>query len=280
MIGLRSSETLPGIRLTAAELLALRDEGREPARHRPATRKPGAMPARTEGAGMDLREIRAYVAGDDPRRIDPAATARTGQPHIRSLHEDRDDTTLLIADFRAPMLWGTGAALRSVRGAHHLARTGWQAVLRGGSVAALTVTGDGLAELPGAAGDRHMAGIASLLALQHDRALGDPAPHPQTPPLTEALAHAARLAPAGGRVLLATAPGEWRNAEAALSRLARRRVVTIALILDEIECTAPRGVLAVSDGRASRLARLALPDLTDECARLRAIGTRPVELQP
>ncbi|RJE83514.1 DUF58 domain-containing protein [Paracoccus onubensis] len=230
---------------------------------------------------MDLREIRAYVAGDDPRRIDPAATARTGHPHIRSLHEDRDDTTLLIADFRAPMLWGTGTALRSVRGAYHLARAGWQAVLRGGSVAALTVTGDGLAELPGAAGDQHMAGIAKLLALQHDRALNDGASgNPGRPPLAEALARAARLAPAGGRVLLATAPGEWRDAEAALSRLARRRTVTIALMLDEIECTPPRGVLAVSDGRASRLARLALPDLAGECARLRAIGTRPAEVQP
>ncbi len=276
MTGLRLSEALPGIRLTEAELLALRDEGVAPNRHRPATRKPGAVPARMEGAGMDLREIRAYVAGDDPRRIDPAATARTGHPHIRSLHEDRDDATLLIADFRAPMLWGTGTALRSVRGAYHLARAGWQAVLRGGSVAALTVTGGGLAELPGAAGDRHMAGIAKLLALQHDRALSDPG----RPPLTEALAHAARLAPAGGRVLLATAPGEWRDAEAALSRLARRRIVTIALMLDEIECKAPRGVLAVSDGRASRLARLALPDLAGECARLRAIGTRPAEVQP
>ena len=281
MIGLRSSEAIPGIRLTAAELLALRDEGPAPNRHRPATRKPGAMPARMEGAGMDLREIRAYVAGDDPRRIDPAATARTGHPHIRSLHEDRDDTTLLIADFRAPMLWGTGTALRSVRGAYDLARAGWQAVLRGGSVAALTVTGDGLAELPGAAGDRHMAGIANLLALQHDRALHDGASrNPGRPSLAEALAHAARLAPAGGRVLLTTAPGEWREAETALSRLARRRVVTITLMLDEIECTAPRGVLAVSDGRASRLARLAVPDLTQECTRLRAIRTRPVEVRP
>ena len=128
----------PGIRLTAAELLALRDQAPDRGRHRPLTRRAGAVPARTPGAGMDLREIRAYVAGDDPRRLDPAATARTGHPHIRSLHEDRDDTILLVADFRAPMLWGTGAALRSVRAARHLAQAGWRVTGRGGSVAALT----------------------------------------------------------------------------------------------------------------------------------------------
>lgn len=266
----------PGIRLTAEELLALRDEVPGPGRHRPATRRPGMAPARMEGAGMDLREIRAYVAGDDPRRIDPAATARTGLPHIRSLHEDRDDTTLLIADFRAPMLWGTGSALRSVRAARYLARTGWQAVLRGGSTAALTVSGEGLAEIPGTTGDRHMASIVHMLAAQHGRALASPG----TPSLTEALAHAARLAPAGGRVLLATAPGEWRSAEAALSRLARRRKVTVALILDEIELNAPRPVLGISDGRASRLARLTVPDLSAETARLRSLGTTPQEINP
>ena len=104
MVAIAGLPDSPGIRLHDTELLALRDEMAGPQRLRPATRRPGATPARLEGAGMDLREIRAYVVGDDPRRLDPAATARTGQPHIRSLHEDRDDTTLLIADFREPML--------------------------------------------------------------------------------------------------------------------------------------------------------------------------------
>lgn len=276
MVALADLPDLPGVRLHAAELLALRDEVRVPQRHRPATRRPGAAPARLEGAGMDLREIRAYVAGDDPRRLDPAATARTGQPHIRSLHEDRDDTTLLIADFRAPMLWGTGTGLRSVRGARHLVRAGWQAALRGGSVAGLAVSGAGLAEMPPATGDAQMVAICHLMARHHDRALLDRA----APSLTEALSHAARLAPAGGRVLLSTLPGGWQSAEAVLSRLARRRKVTVALMLDEVEIAPPRYDLAIRQGGGSRLVRLLPPDLADETARLRALGADVAEIAP
>ncbi|MDP5306611.1 DUF58 domain-containing protein [Paracoccus spongiarum] len=294
MVGAARLPDAPGIRLTVAELMALRDEARGPGRHRPATRRQGAVPARLAGAGIDLREIRAYVPGDDPRRLDPAATARTGQPHIRSLHEDRDDTTLLVADFRRPMLWGTGAALRSVRAARHLARSGWQAVLRGGSVAGLAVSDAGLAEMRASTGDAQMAALARLLAHQHDRALrhaaaqpgimadARPEPMPEAPPdrLVEALAHAARLAPAGGRVILATAPGAWLAACDALARLARRRSVSVVLMLDEVECASPSGLLAVSDGRHSRLARLSLPDLAADTARLQALGVTPAEARP
>ncbi len=276
MVAIAGLPDSPGIRLHDTELLALRDEMAGPQRLRPATRRPGATPARLEGAGMDLREIRAYVVGDDPRRLDPAATARTGQPHIRSLHEDRDDTTLLIADFREPMLWGTGTSLRSVRGARYLARAGWQAALRGGSVAMLALSGGGLAEMPPATGGAQMAAICRLLAHHHDRALLSPA----SPSLTEALSHAARLAPAGGRVVLATLPGGWQSAQAALARLARRRAVTVALILDEAEVQAPRTTVAIRQGAGSRLVRLSVADLSAEIGRIEALGARPVEITP
>lgn len=265
----------PGIRLTAAELLALRDGATGRGKHRPLTRRAGAVPARMPGAGMDLREIRAYVAGDDPRRLDPAATARTGHPHIRSLHEDRDDTILLLADFRAPMLWGTGAALRSVRAARHLAQAGWTVALRGGSVAAL-MAGARLAELRGSGGDGQMAAICAALARQHDGALSAPG-HAA---LSEALARAMRLSPPGGRVLVATCLDGLAGAEAALAELARRRSVTLALMLDDAEIRPPSGPLGVSDGRNSRIARLSPPDMTADLARLRALGVTLAEVAP
>lgn len=265
----------PGIRLTAAELLALRDGATSRGKHRPLTRRAGAVPARMPGAGMDLREIRAYVAGDDPRRLDPAATARTGQPHIRSLHEDRDDTILLLADFRAPMLWGTGTALRSVRAARHLAQAGWTVAGRGGSVAAL-MAGARLAELRGSGGDGQMAAVCHAFARQHDQALSSPG----HAPLSEALARAMRLSPSGGRVLVATCLDGLAGAEPALAELARRRSVTLALMLDDAEMQPPSGPLAVSDGQHSRIARLAVPDISADLTRLRALGATVTEVAP
>lgn len=268
-----------GIRLRAADLLALRDAVPRDALRRPATRRPGALPAKPAGAGMDLREIRAFAEGDDARRIDPAATARTGSPHVRTFHEDRDDTVLLVADFRGPMLWGTGGRLRSVAAAHALARRGWQAVARGATIGAVAIAARGITALPGAAGVPHMSRLCNLLALWHDEALdaaseagaaeeagGDGA-------LAEALVRAARLAPPGGEVMIATGPdGVAPVDEPALARLARRRRVRLVLPLDPIETAPPLMVLPVRAGALARLARLRPLETAPLAARLRALN--------
>ncbi|MBS7544127.1 DUF58 domain-containing protein [Ancylobacter oerskovii] len=270
----------PGIRLRAAELLALREDIPARSRHRPATRRPGALPARPAGAGMDLREIRAFAEGDDARRIDPAATARTGAPHIRSFHEDRDDTLLLIADFRPSMLWGTGTALRSVHAARLLAKRGWQAAARGASLAAISVDATGLALVPSGAGAMQMSRISQMLAGRHDQALRDQALHDraqavqgEAPTLAEALIRATRLAPPGGEVLVATGPdGIEAVDEPALARLARRRRVRVALALDPVDRAPPSRALPIHAGPLSRFARLRPLDPALLSQRLRVLN--------
>lgn len=270
----------PGLRLRATELLALRPDALALARHRPATRRPGALPATPPGGGMDLRELRAYVEGDDPRRIDPSATARTGIPHIRSFHEDRDDTTLLIADFRTQMLWGTGEALRSVRAARHLARIGWDAVLRGGNVTAMVLTDAGPASLAAGQGDRQMTAIARMLADQHDLILRRQ-PAGGIADLAVLAGLAVRLVPPGSRVHLATSPQGITPEDApALARLARRRRLGIALIVDPTEVQPPPQDLAVTDGVAFRMGRLSPLDISAAIARLRGIGATVEKVVP
>ncbi|MDF2997276.1 MAG: hypothetical protein K0R27_2913 [Xanthobacteraceae bacterium] len=260
----------PGIRLQVAELLALREAAPRTGRHRPATRRPGAVPAWAAGAGMDLREIRAFTEGDDARRIDPAATARTGTPHLRSFHEDRDDTLLLIADFRRPMLWGTGTTLRSVRAARLLARCGWQAAARGASLAAVALNAAGVAVVPLGGGMPQMSRISHMLANRHDQALAGSG---DVPPLTEALVRAARLVPPGAEVLVATSiEGVAPADEPALARLARRRRVRLLLSLDPLETAPPRPALPIDAGALSRIARLRPFDSTALAQRLRALN--------
>lgn len=219
---------------------------------------------------MDLREIRAFAEGDDARRIDPSATARTGAPHIRTFHEDRDDTLLLIVDFRPPMLWGTGTALRSVRAARLAARQGWQAVARGASVAVISVTADGIAVVPLGGGTPQMIRISHMLASRHDQALSS---RREGPSLEEALIHAARLSPPGGEVILVTGPeGLATGDEPALARLARRRRVRLLLPLDPLETSPPAWPLPIRAGALSRLARLAPFDHAALARQLRALN--------
>ena len=256
MSGWRSA---PGIALTLEALVDLQAGQGVMPRQRPMARRAGVMASRHPGSGMDLREIRAYV------------------PHVRALHEDRDDITLLIADLRGPMLWGTGDALRSVRGALHLAGLGWQAVARQGAVGLIVAEGAGARVLPPATGAGHMLTLCRLLVDRHAAALADP---PGTAPLTEALSLAARTAPTGAHVVLATLPDGWQGADAALSRLARGRRVEVALILDPLETAPPARPLPVRQGGATRLLRLQPADLGGQTDRLAAMGAVARRVEP
>lgn len=51
-----------------------------------------------KGQGMEFKEVRAYVHGDDVRMIDWNVTARTGYPHVKLLAEERELTVMLLVD--------------------------------------------------------------------------------------------------------------------------------------------------------------------------------------
>lgn len=270
----------PGVHLDEAALLALRDEAHAPDRPR-AARRAGVLASRQPGSGMDLREIRAYVPGDDLRRLDPSATARTGRPHVRALNEDRDDVTMMVADFRPAMLWGTAGALRSVRAARHLAGLGWRATRRGGAVGLVVAEGSGARSVAPAPGEAQMAALCRMLAHCHADALAAAQTATQTAAqtadgapvagLTEALALAAR-APRGAEIRLASLPEGWAGAEEALARLARGRRLEVSVILDPVEIAPPAVPMPVHGRTGQRLARLGVTDLAACLGRLRALG--------
>jgi uncharacterized protein (DUF58 family) len=73
---------------------------------------PGDRRAAGVGAGTELAQIRPYAFGDDVRRIDAAATARTGEPHVRLEVPERTLTTWLAIDVSASMAFGTARRLK------------------------------------------------------------------------------------------------------------------------------------------------------------------------
>ncbi|MDE2571044.1 MAG: DUF58 domain-containing protein, partial [bacterium] len=65
------------------------------------------------GDGLEFAELRAYEQGDDPRRIDWAATARSGQLQTRVMLEESGLHLVCAVDHGPRMLLGRARALRA-----------------------------------------------------------------------------------------------------------------------------------------------------------------------
>lgn len=74
---------------------------------------PGDRPAAGVGRGTELAQLRPYEVGDDVRQIDPAATARMGEPYVRMHVPERTLTTWLVVDRSPSMAFGTTTRLKS-----------------------------------------------------------------------------------------------------------------------------------------------------------------------
>lgn len=61
-----------------------------------------------KGTGMEFREVREYVPGDDVRAIDWNVTARTGQPFVKLYDEERELTVILAVDLSRSGRFGSG----------------------------------------------------------------------------------------------------------------------------------------------------------------------------
>lgn len=242
------TEPSPLTDVSAAALMALEARALRKRRGAPAlARRPGSSPARPRGQGHEIREIRPYVEGDDPRWIDAAATARSGALQMRAFHEDRDRTLALIADFRRPMLWGV-TRFRSAAAAEALMLEAWRALGEGGSVSVAAISEAGILWSRPAARTRGAALAAGFLERAHQAAL-EAAMASETPRALDAdLLRAARLAPRGATVVLASAldrPGA--GFDAALEEILRRGVLRVIPPADDFERAPPRMALPYLD---------------------------------
>ncbi len=61
-----------------------------------------------KGRGMEFREVREYVPGDDIRNIDWNVTARTDSPFVKLFDEERELTVMLVADVSRSGRFGSG----------------------------------------------------------------------------------------------------------------------------------------------------------------------------
>lgn len=195
---------------------------------------PGAMVHRRRGRGLDVNDIRLWSDGDDLRHMDQHSTARTGVPHTRTYFDEREQSVLLIADFRPSMLFGTRRAFRSVAAAETLILLGWRASSQGGRVGLAAAAAGQIHYARRGRGDQSMVRLTGTLAGAHRAALLDRAP--ADPPLDAILETAAVFAGTGGRILVATGldePGD--RFDAVVSGLSQRHDLVFYLIEDAFE---------------------------------------------
>jgi len=220
-----------------------------------ARRASGALPGERRaaglGAGTELAQIRPYQVGDDVRRLDAAATARTGLPHVRDHVPERALTTWLLVDVSASMAFGTGARLKADVAEGVAEVVGRLAVRRGGRVGALTCGAPVTRMLP------PRGGRAALVALR--RLLRAGVAPDGVPPAPDALAaglrRAGRLARGPGLVVVVSDFREGTEGHAlrppwvrALGALALRQDVLAVEVVDARELALPdAGQLSLVD---------------------------------
>jgi uncharacterized protein (DUF58 family) len=105
---------------------------------RAARTLPGDSRAPGVGAGMELAQLRPYHSGDDVRHLDPAATARTGVPHVRLHVPERALTTWIVLDVSPSMAFGTADRLKADVAEGAALVVGQLAIRRGGGLGLLT----------------------------------------------------------------------------------------------------------------------------------------------
>jgi uncharacterized protein (DUF58 family) len=204
---------------------------------------PGDRRAAGVGIGTELAQLRPYEIGDDVRHIDPAATARTGQTHVRLHVPERALTTWIVLDVSPSMAFGTARRLKADVAEGAALVFGRLGVRRAGSVGLLGF---------GAAAPRVLPPRGSkpgMVALRRTLAEGTARDGQHDPDgLAGALRRLARLAGLPGLVVVVSDFRDQRDWERPLGSLRVRHAVLGIEIVDPREAELPSvGHLALVD---------------------------------
>jgi uncharacterized protein (DUF58 family) len=72
------------------------------------TKRSGAVRRNRSGRGMDFKEVRNYIFGDDTRHIDWNVTSRMGELYVKEFHVENDQLINIFLDVSKSMYTGAG----------------------------------------------------------------------------------------------------------------------------------------------------------------------------
>jgi uncharacterized protein (DUF58 family) len=204
---------------------------------------PGDRRAAGVGLGTELAQLRPYEIGDDVRHIDPAASARTRQPHVRLHVPERALTTWIVLDVSPSMAFGTARRLKADVAEGVALAFGRLGVRRAGSVGVVAF-GAGVARVLPPRGSR--PGLVALRRMLSEGVARDGVHDPVA--LADALLRAGRLARQPGLMAVVSDWRDQREWERPLGSLRVRHSVVAVEIVDPLEEELPAaGHLALID---------------------------------
>ena len=203
------------------------------------------------GNGLELDRIRPYEPGDDVRKIDWNATARTLTPHVREDVPERQLTAWLLLDHSPSMHFGTAERRKADVAEGAALVVGRFAARRGNRLGIVTFGGGSDAVLPPAGGRRGMLGLIRALETEPPEE-----GHGPTSP-TKALALVGATRSTAGVVVIASdfrGPRDWIPA---LTNVAGRHAVIALEITDPREdVLVDVGELTLIDPETGRTLRI------------------------
>jgi len=205
---------------------------------------PGDRRSPGVGAGTELSQLRPYQVGDDVRHIDAAATARTGEPHVRLHVPERTLTTWIALDVSPSMAFGTDQRLKADVAEGVALVLGRLAVRRAGAVGLVRFGFGDTAHVQAPRGAK--PGIVALRRALAEGVAPDGRGHPNA--LADALSRVGRVARGPGVVAIISDFRDQTGWERALGALRMHHSVFAIEISDPREAEVPAvGRLALVD---------------------------------
>lgn len=192
-----------------------------------------------KGQGMEFKEVREYVPGDDIRSIDWNVTARTGNPHVKIMAEERELTVMLMVDASGSGRFGSVSRFKNELAAELCAVMAYSAIKNNDKVGLIIFTDDVELYIPPKKGSKHVLRVIREVLYFEPKGRGTNIP--------DAL-HYLNMVTSRRAVVFLVSDFMADDYEAALRIANKRHDIIAAAVTDPREETLPNvGLMAVRD---------------------------------
>lgn len=197
-----------------------------------------------KGQGMEFKEVREYVPGDDVRSIDWNVTARTGHPYVKVLAEERELTVMLVVDASGSGRFGSVARFKNELAAEMCAVLAFSAIKNNDKVGLIVFTDHVELYVPPSKGRKHVLRVIREVLYFKPRGTGTNLP---------AALHYLNSVQKRRAVVFVVSDFMTSDYENALRIANRRHDVIAAVVSDPREETLPDvGLVYVRDAETGR----------------------------